>query len=113
MDDNEKVTKVLKKGLEHLGYKVTTETNSIKALNLFQSKYKKFDIVITDYMMPNLNGSELAASIKKINKDTRVILMTGYMDKDIVSETEAIDAYISKPVELAKLSELIKSIKDF
>lgn len=110
VDDNENNVKMLKKGLEYLGYEVVTETNSIRALKIFQEGYEKFDLVITDYMMPELTGSELAAEVKKIKKDTVVILMTGFMDeneKDI-NNCRFIDAYISKPIELAKLTEMIK-----
>lgn len=112
VDDNEKIIKVLKKGLEHLGYEVVAETNSQRALEKFWSDYNKFDIVITDYMMPGLKGSELAADIKKIKKNTGVILMSGYIDESekVVSSNNLIDAYISKPIELIKLSKVIERV---
>lgn len=60
--------------------------------------------------MSNLKGAELAADVKEINKDTGVILITGYMDKNknIIGNNEFIDSYVSKPLELAVLSETIK-----
>jgi two-component system, cell cycle sensor histidine kinase and response regulator CckA len=110
VDDNENNVKMLKKGLEYLGYEVVTETNSIRALKIFQAEYEEFDLVITDYMMPELTGSELAAEVKKIKKDTVVILMTGFMDENEknINNCRFIDAYISKPIEMTKISELIK-----
>lgn len=110
VDDNEENIKMLKKGLEHLGYEVVAEKNSLQAIRIFEINHDKFDFVITDYVMPELNGGELAAEIKKIRKDTVVILMTGFMDenKKDINELKFIDAYISKPIEFVKLSQLLK-----
>lgn len=110
VDDNEKNIKVLKKGLEYIGYEVITETNSLRALKIFQADYEKLDLVITDYAMPELKGSELAVKVKKIKKDIIVILMTGFMEenKKDINNCKFIDAYISKPIELVKLTEMIK-----
>lgn len=110
VDDNEEVLKVLKKELEHLGYEVVTEISSTRALRRFQTDYRDFELVITDYIMPELKGDKLAAGIKSIKKDTVVILMTGYMDEkeETIDQIEAIDDYIFKPIELSKLSGLLK-----
>lgn len=112
VDDNAKVTKVLKKGLEHLGYNVVSETDSLKALKLFQADINRFDLLITDYLMPNMNGNELAAKVKELRSDALVIIMTGYIDgnEKEINNNEAADAYILKPIELAKLSSLIEKI---
>jgi signal transduction histidine kinase/CheY-like chemotaxis protein len=112
VDDNENIIKVLKKGLRHIGYDVITETDSLNALKRFKAEFNDIDLVITDFIMPNLKGSELAASMREIKKEVGIILMTGYIDENIeaISSSKVIDAYISKPIELAKLSEVIKKI---
>jgi signal transduction histidine kinase len=112
VDDNEDITKVLKVGLRHMGYEVTSEIDCLKALELVKSKPEDFDLVITDFRMPNLKGSELAAKIKEINKAVKVILITGYMDESLeeLNDSDAIDACISKPVEITKLSETINNL---
>lgn len=114
VDDNEDVIKVLKKGLEHLDYKVVAEKNSKKAIEIFKQEHENIDIVITDYMMPELNGGALAMEVKKIKKDVRVILITGFMDenKDIINDSKAVDAYILKPVEITNLSKVIRELLD-
>lgn len=114
VDDNEEVVKFLEKSLKHLGYRVIGETDSVKALKLFEMEHDNIDLVITDYSMPNIKGNELAAHIKKIKKDTGVILITGYIDgsveKNDKSKIKFIDGCISKPVEISKLSELIAAV---
>ena len=57
------------------------EKDSIKALELFSSKPDSFDLVITDYTMPNLTGEELAKKILKINSNIPIIICTGYSAK--------------------------------
>jgi signal transduction histidine kinase/CheY-like chemotaxis protein len=108
VDDSKENIKVIKKSLEHLGFQVVTETDGVKAIKLFKKDCKRFDVVITDYMMPNIKGSELAAEIKKIKKDTAIILMSGYIDKCNINNNEHVDAYISKPIEISELLEAIK-----
>jgi two-component system, cell cycle sensor histidine kinase and response regulator CckA len=112
VDDNEDIIKVLKVGLRHMGYEVTSEIDCLKALELVKSKPEDFDLVITDFRMPNLKGSELAAKIKEINKAVKVILITGYMDESLeeLNDSDTIDSCISKPVEITKLSETINNL---
>lgn len=112
VDDNEDITKLLKKSLEGVGYNVITENNSIKALKLFKSNYEEIDLVITDYMMPNLNGGELARAVKEIKPKTGVILMTGYIkDKEnLININDFIDEYMSKPIKFSNLCETIEKV---
>lgn len=112
VDDNKDVLKVLKKGLQKLGYKVTTEDNCKAILQKFEKEYSLFDMVITDYMMPEIKGDEIAVRIKEIKKDVKVILMTGYMEdsKKDIKCCECIDAFVQKPIEINELSEIIKNL---
>ncbi len=112
VDDNENIIKVLKAALKQMQYDVTAETDSLKALELFMANPKGFDLIITDFMMPNLKGGEFAEKIKEHNKDIKVILITGYMDKSLeaLKTSNSIDACISKPIEISKLSETVKKL---
>ncbi|EQB88137.1 signal transduction histidine kinase [Clostridium punense] len=112
VDDNETVIKVLKKGLEHLGYYVISETEPRKAFGTFKREYENIDLVITDYMMPNMNGSELAKKLKEVESNIPIILISGYMDQsgNSIGEDKNINAYISKPVEINSLTKTIKEL---
>lgn len=112
IDDNEEIIRVLKKELEYFGHKVTTENDAIRGLEYFKEKYSEFDIVITDYRMPNIKGSQLAAEIKKIRTDISIILITGYIDdnsEDILNNS-CIDEHISKPIKLVELLNAINRL---
>ncbi|MDF2880366.1 MAG: histidine kinase [Clostridiaceae bacterium] len=111
VDDNEEVLKLLKKDLELLGFEVFSEINSLNALEIFKKDYNKFDLILTDYMMPDLKGYELAEGIKKIKSNIPVILMTGHMDIDKNNiKKEFVDGWISKPIEISRLAEVIKIV---
>ncbi|WP_243428280.1 sensor histidine kinase [Clostridium rhizosphaerae] len=112
VDDNKDILKVLKNGLKHEGYLVETETDSAKALEGFKKNPHEADLIITDFMMPNLKGNELAAAIKAVRKDIKIVLMTGYMDENIeaMDYSEDIDEYVLKPIELNKLYQVISRL---
>lgn len=110
VDDSKENLRVIKKSLEHLGFQVAVETDGIKAIKLFKKDYKKFDIVITDYMMPSIKGIELAVEIKKIKKDIAIILMSGYVDESDISYNSNVDVLVAKPIELSKLLEAINKV---
>lgn len=109
VDDSEENIKVIKKSLEHLGFEVVVETDGRKAIKVFKNDSKRFDIVITDYMMPNIKGVELAAQIKKIT-NIPIILMSGYIDKKHISYDSIVDVLIKKPIELSELLEAINKV---
>src|SRR3989339_1293983 len=69
---------------------------------LYKFSKKNFDIVITDIKMPRMNGIELIKRIKKTGKKTKIMVMTGYPDKEnkIESEKMEVFAFLSKPINV-------------
>lgn len=112
VDDNEEVIKVLKRALQHKGYKVTSYTSSMEALKVWQYNYNNYDIVITDFMMSDMKGNELAREMKLVKPKVPIILMTGYMDSELVeSDKEIFDGYLLKPIEISVLLRLVEELK--
>jgi CheY-like chemotaxis protein len=98
--------------LKRLGYAVTSESSSIKALELFRTNPDQFDLVITDQSMPNMSGTELVAEILKISPDLPCILCSGFSSK--VSEAnvgeKGISKYLKKPYNKKILSEAVREV---
>lgn len=112
VDDNEEVIKVLKKGLQQQGYKVSGYTSPMKALKVWKTNYSVYDIVITDFMMQDMKGNDLAREMKAVKSDIPIILMTGFMDSELVeSDKEIFDGYLSKPIEISALTRVIEEFK--
>ncbi|MCF8129689.1 MAG: response regulator [Deltaproteobacteria bacterium] len=112
VDDEAPIAKMGGRLFERLGYKVTTRSNSIEALDLFRSKPNDFDLVISDMTMPNMTGDQLAAELMIIRPDIPVILCTGY-SKKISAETAAeigIKAFVDKPIEKTDVAKTIRKV---
>ena len=70
-----------------------------------------FDIVLSDYEMPGMDGVAFACSIKKSSPRTRVVIMTGAGKETVFSRKSiAVDEVISKPFTLAEIDEAIQSV---
>jgi CheY-like chemotaxis protein len=114
VDDEEPLVLVGKQMLEKLGYQVTTETNSLKALDLFRHMPERFDLVITDMTMPNLTGRALVTKLKIIRPDIPVIVCTGFSDQlsqEVVDEL-GIEALVMKPVLKGELARTVRLVLD-
>jgi len=112
IDDEESLLTLGKRILESLDYKVTTESNSLKALEIFKAAPDQFDLIITDQAMPNMSGSEFISEIVKVRPGIPIILCTGYSSK--ISEENAkdkgISKFINKPYSKKVLSESIREV---
>ncbi|MBW2180216.1 MAG: response regulator, partial [Deltaproteobacteria bacterium] len=114
VDDEKVILNSYQKMLTKLGYKVTLSANGVEALELFRSAKKRFDLVITDFTMPNMTGMELAQKLMRIRPDIPIILCTGF--NALVTPEKArrlgIREFIMKPVKLQKMAQIIRSALD-
>ncbi len=111
VDDEEVLAKIGKRILEKRGYEVTIFTYSVEALKIFCQTPYKFDMVITDYNMPQMNGGQLAIKIKEIRKTIPVILVTGCGDFTEDNITEGgIDGLIVKPYQQKVIVALVQHL---
>lgn len=114
VDDEESVLSMAKAILENLGYKVITRMNPLEALDLFQSKPLFYDLVITDIMMPQMNGMALVGKILKIRPDIPIIICTGHrsqINKEKARQLGIAD-YVIKPLSLFDIAGRIRKIFD-
>jgi len=114
VDDEAPLVKMGGQVLSRLGYAVTTSTSSVEAVELFRSKPRDFDLVITDMTMPNMTGDQLTIEVMKIRPDVPVVLCTGYSKK--MSEEKAkeigIKAFAYKPIVKAELAQTVRNVLD-
>ena len=112
VDDEEHITIVEKKMLEQFGYIVEGAKSAHEALDKFRSDPKKYDIVITDQVMSEFTGSELAKELLEINPDLPIILTTGYSEtvtKDNYMK-HGIREYLLKPFSVKDLCKAIRRV---
>jgi CheY-like chemotaxis protein len=107
VDDNAQGLKARKQVLEELGYQITIASGGDDALELFAKQ--KFDLVVTDYKMPHMDGIELIARLRKNAADLRIILISGYVDALGLSEQNTnADAVIQKSAN--EVTHLIRAV---
>ena len=113
VDDEQELAVVLEEFLRIEGYEVSSTTSPFEALEMI--KRQKYHIVLSDIVMPKMDGIELLTQIKQYDALTQVIMMTGYstMDKTMRCLEAGANDYILKPFkDLAQLAEIIKLSED-
>ena len=110
-EDEVTVRELHKMILEEAGYRVVEAVDGQDAIDKFMEHMAEVDILVTDVIMPKIDGKSLYEEIRKIRPDMKVLFMSGYT-KDIIVERgilENLFNYITKPV---KSFELLKSVRD-
>ena len=107
IDDEAVVCKRLQQFLSRDGHTVETFVDSRSAIERIAEK--RFDIVVTDIRMDNIDGMEVLDRVMKSGRDTKVILITGYATIEIARQAQAKGAFdfISKPFRPQDLKTVI------
>ena len=114
VDDEEPVAEFGRLALEQLGYQITARTGSVEALKLFQAAPDRFDLVITDLMMPNLNGFDLAKGILSLRPHLPIILLTGFSEIVTTEYARKIGfrELVMKPVVKSEIARVVRQVLD-
>jgi CheY-like chemotaxis protein len=110
VDDDPSVLDMLRASLAQPGddYQVICTNGGLSALR--QVEEGSFDLLLTDYQMPGMNGLDLARAVRRIAPGTRVVLMTAYGDnarlQDRIRALE-LDGCLRKPFSLRQLREIV------
>jgi signal transduction histidine kinase len=110
VDDNEDLLNVTTTMLSTFGYQVSCAHNGAEALRTLQSD-QPFELLFSDIVMPNgMNGIELAREAKRLRKDIKVLLTSGYAD-GMLQRNNAVGEFsiIDKPFSLADLARRVQS----
>jgi CheY-like chemotaxis protein len=103
-DDQAAVRQAIKCLLELDDHAVTEARDGKEAFELFRASC--FDLVITDYAMPEMAGNDLAAEIKRLIPSQPIIMITAY-SPDIVQYANPVDAVLNKPFGFKDLRQTI------
>lgn len=109
VDDNPDILKLVSKMAAQLGYRSTIAEDGVDALYYLTKGY--YDLVITDYEMPFIDGYQLADQIKEKHFGTKVIIMTGHCERevaDLLDGSDIVDGLLLKPFSLKTLKEKIE-----
>jgi two-component system, cell cycle sensor histidine kinase and response regulator CckA len=115
VEDDQNVRELAIDALISLGYEVYEATNGIKALEVVEKNglIDKIDLMITDMVMPEMGGEELAQKIHELNPDIKIILSSGYTNSQIFMNESNNDNsffFLSKPYTIPKLEKKIRKV---
>ena len=112
VDDEESIIHFTQIMLEQLGYTVTALNSGMDALTLFRADPDRFDLIMIDQVMPEMNGTRLAVEVLKIRPDMPILLMTGYSETIDREGARAlgIREYLEKPFTKKAISQIIRSM---
>jgi CheY-like chemotaxis protein len=112
VEDEEGVRKFVRSMLEKQGYTVLPAANTEEAMALFTEKSESIDLMLTDVIMPRMNGTELAERVRALKPDVKVLFMSGYTDRAMrLHERLASSAlFIQKPFTPNSLAQKVREI---
>lgn len=113
VEDEEVLRDLLSTFMRSLGYVVVTARDGDEALTVFESEPGRYDLIISDMMMPNKNGIELFKEVRAARPQVKFLLVTGYsladVDESVLGQMTAI---VTKPYTPMQLVTLIRDIFD-
>jgi CheY-like chemotaxis protein len=115
VEDDERVLAATVAGIHELGHRATACNNPLLAIELLKENPPHrggFDLVLTDVLMPNLTGPELAKQIHDIWPALPIIFVTGYAGEATELETAVREDVLRKPYSLAALDQAIRRHMD-
>ena len=110
VDDAEAIRKMVCAMLAQNGYRCLEASDGSEALHMIERGLDSFHLVLTDMVMPKMNGAELADHLSRLRPDVRVVFMSGYSDDPVVRHVEHVSPaiFLAKPFTAAALIEKIR-----
>ena len=110
VEDYRSLREMIRIGLEKVGYKVVAAGNGVEALDLAKSHKEAIQLLITDVIMPEMDGPQLVEQISEQNSGIKVLFMSGYAD-EMLGQRSVLNsgvAFIKKPFEICDLLAKIR-----
>ncbi len=109
VDDAEEIRKMVCAMLLQSGYRALEASDGSEALRTLEQDGEQVNLVVTDLVMPEMNGRELAQRISEIRPGLPIIFMSGYSDQPITHGVSAKDSlFLAKPFTPTKLMEQVR-----
>ncbi len=108
VDDEAGIREAAEFLLEQAGYRVTTASNGITAIEIYRKEWEKISLVVLDLNMPELSGREVLENLTIINPDVRVLISTGYITPDERAGLKGIVEVIEKPFDFDQLVQKVR-----
>jgi PAS domain S-box-containing protein len=114
VEDEEAVRHLLAQGLRNYGFTVMTARDGADALHLVRDRAAQIDLLVTDVVMPNMSGRDLADRLRNEFAGLKVLFMSGYTDDTLLRHGvyEARESFLQKPFVLRAFASKVREILD-
>ena len=114
VDDEQMIRNVAQNTLTSAGFSVITAANGREAIALFRQHAEQITLVLLDMTMPHLNGEETYRELRRIRRDVRVILSSGYNEQETTSKFvgKGLAGFLQKPYRPQDLLLKVKALID-
>ncbi|MGB8353517.1 MAG: PAS domain S-box protein [Chthoniobacteraceae bacterium] len=114
VDDEIAISEIISTTLIAYNYRVLTADSSAEAVELFSNESAGIDLVITDMMMPDLDGSALVEALQRIKPGVKIVAMSGYTNQNKIASPGdgKVQAFLPKPFSTTQLLSTLRSILD-
>jgi PAS domain S-box-containing protein len=109
-EDEESVRTMVRRVLEEQGYTVLAAASGREALDLARGHAGAIDLVLTDMVMPGMDGGELIEAVRRMRPTVRSICMSGYAEGSVRPETLGRTTFLQKPFSPAALMRLVRQV---
>jgi PAS domain S-box-containing protein len=112
VEDNPTARDVSRAMLLRLGYNVLIANNGVEALSLYSDREQEIAAVLSDVVMPEMDGIELFTALHELNPDVRMVLMSGYLleEKRVHLLESGVAAWLQKPMSLHAMSDAVAGV---
>lgn len=112
VDDEIAIIEITCTTLNAYNYRAIAATNALDAIEIFEQRREEIALVITDMMMPAMDGLALVDELRIIKPDVKVIAVSGFADQSKINTlyNGKVQAYLSKPFTTAKLLAALNSL---
>jgi len=112
VDDEEVLLYTIRRMMARLGYRVEAFSSPTLALHAFRSNPDSYDMVVTDMMMPEMNGVELISTLRDIRADLPAMMISSYIAQNTSADSLEDVVKVSKPVNMNGLAYALRQTID-
>ena len=110
VEDSDPVLQLVSAMLLQDGYDTIEAADGVEALRLLDSRKMPVDLVLTDVVMPRMDGPELSRHLAQTRPELRIMFMSGYSEDPLVRRIESMDGlFLPKPFTSARLLERVRT----
>jgi two-component system cell cycle sensor histidine kinase/response regulator CckA len=112
VEDDPSILKLGKMMMENIGYNVISANMPSKAIDMAKGSSGNIHLLITDLVMPEMNGRDLADQLRAIIPELKILFISGYTDKNIAQQGELEEGvfFIPKPFTKQELAGKIREV---